>query len=62
MKSASPYIFTENCKEVMEYYQHLLGGEVKNIQMSDGIEGFEGQEGKVLHAELHLGESVDPSL
>lgn len=58
MKSANPYLFIGNCKEKLEYYQNLLGGEIKNVQLSDGIEMFKGQEGKILHAELHLGESV----
>ena len=50
MKSARPYIFVDNCQEVMEYYQGLLGGEISNIQ-KDG-------NGKCLHAELHFGNSI----
>lgn len=58
MKSANPYIFIGNCREKVEYYQNLFGGQIKNVQLSDGIEMFKGQEGKILHAELHLGKSV----
>lgn len=32
MKSASPYVFIDNCNEVMEYYHSLFGGEITNIQ------------------------------
>jgi PhnB protein len=50
MKSANPYVFVDNCEEVMDYYQSLFGGELTNIQKSD--------DGKCLHAELHLGNSI----
>jgi PhnB protein len=50
MKSASPYIFVDNCQDVMEYYQGLYGGEIINIQKND--------DGKCLHAELHVGNST----
>ncbi|MFJ7725109.1 VOC family protein [Neobacillus sp. NPDC097160] len=50
MKSASPYVFIDNCKEVMEFYQNLFGGEITNVQKSG--------DGKCLHAELHLGSSI----
>ncbi|MFJ5714312.1 VOC family protein [Neobacillus sp. NPDC093127] len=50
MKSASPYVFIDNCNEVMEYYHSLFGGEITNIQKSN--------DGKCLHAELHLGNSI----
>ena len=50
MKSASPYVFVDNCLEVIEYYQSLFGGEITNIQKSNDC--------KCLHAELHLGNSI----
>jgi len=50
LKSANPYVFIENCLQVMEYYKNLLGGEITNIQKNDND--------KCLHAELHLGESI----
>ncbi|MFK9091056.1 VOC family protein [Bacillus salipaludis] len=50
MKSASPYVFIDNCIEVMEYYQNLFGGEIRNVQKSG--------DGKCLHAELQLGNSI----
>jgi PhnB protein len=50
MKSASPYVFVDNCMSVMEYYRDLFGGEMANVQKND--------DRKCLHAELHLGNSV----
>lgn len=50
MKSAEPYIFVDNCLEVMEYYRNLFGGELSNIQQSE--------DGKCLHAELIFGKSI----
>jgi PhnB protein len=50
MKSASSYIFEDNCLNVMEYYKELFRGEIKNIQKTG--------DGKCLHAELHLGNGI----
>jgi PhnB protein len=50
MKSASPYVFIDNCQNVMEYYQSIFGGDITNIQNKD--------DGRCLHAELHLGDSI----
>lgn len=50
MKSASSYIFVDNCLNVMEYYRDLFGGKITNIQKTG--------DGKCLHAELHLGNSI----
>ncbi|MFC3039809.1 VOC family protein [Virgibacillus xinjiangensis] len=58
MKSANPYLFIENCRQEMDHYQKILGGEIKNVQFADGIAIFKGHEGKVLHGELHLGDSI----
>ncbi|WP_197969899.1 VOC family protein [Mesobacillus harenae] len=58
VKSVSPYIFIENCSEAMEFYKDALGGEIKKVQLADNIEQFKGHEGKVLHAELLVGDSV----
>lgn len=49
MKRMIPHLMIENCKEAITYYQELFGGEIKNIQLSDGIEMFKGQEGKYIH-------------
>jgi PhnB protein len=54
MKRIVPHIVIENCKEAIEYYQEVFGGEIKNVQLSDGMEMFKGQEGKYIHAELHI--------
>ncbi|HLR67683.1 VOC family protein [Virgibacillus alimentarius] len=56
MKRIVPHIRVENCKEAIEYYQGIFGGEIKNTQLSDGIEMFKGHEGKYIHAELHINE------
>ncbi|GGA21199.1 VOC family protein [Paenibacillus physcomitrellae] len=48
------HLFLENCREALEGYRQIFGGEIRNAQLSDGIEGFKGQEGKYLHAELHI--------
>lgn len=54
MKRIIPEIYVNNCKEALEYYKEIFGGEIKNLQMSDGIEMFKGLEGKVVHSELHI--------
>ncbi|MFB4167971.1 VOC family protein [Virgibacillus sp. JSM 102003] len=56
MKKLVPHIRIENCKEEVEYYQQVFGGEIKNTQLADGIEMFKGHEGKYIHAELHINE------
>jgi len=56
MKKLLPHIYIENCKEVIEYYQQVFGGEIKNTQTGDGMEMFKGHEGKYIHAELHINE------
>lgn len=54
MKQIIPNISVDNCKEVLEYYKEVFGGEVKNLQMADGKEMFKGHEGKIVHVELHI--------
>ncbi|RKQ13700.1 VOC family protein [Ureibacillus endophyticus] len=49
MRSASPYVFVDNCIEVIEFYRNLFGGEIRNIQQDD--------DGKCLYAELSFGSS-----
>lgn len=49
MKSASPFVIVDNCKEAIEYYQNIFGGEVKILNEHAG---------KLMHAELHLGSSL----
>jgi PhnB protein len=57
IKRILPHIYLENCKEAIEFYQQVLGGEIKNTQLADGMEMFKGHEGKYIHAELHINES-----
>ena len=54
MKKIIPNISIENCKEALEYYKSIFGGEIRNTQMADGKEMFKGQEGKIIHSELHI--------
>lgn len=54
MKKIIPEIYVNNCKEALEYYKKIFGGDIKNVQMSDGKEMFKGLEGKVIHSELHI--------
>ncbi|KAI7282712.1 hypothetical protein KC345_g3406 [Hortaea werneckii] len=49
MISASPYIIIENVQESVEYYQNVFGGEIKVLNEHNG---------KLLHAELHLGQTL----
>lgn len=49
MISASPYIIIENVQESVEYYQSVFGGEIKVLNE---------HKGKLLHAELHLGQTL----
>jgi PhnB protein len=46
MKIAGPFVVVENCKEEIEYYRNVLGGEIKILRKQDD---------KVLNAELHFG-------
>lgn len=50
MISACPYIFVENCLEIIEYYRNILNGEIRNVQRTE--------DGKCLHAELVVGSSI----
>jgi PhnB protein len=54
MKSIIPNIAVQNCKEAIEFYKGIFGGELKNLKLADGIEMFKGHEGKVIHSELHI--------
>lgn len=54
MKKLIPHVRIENCKDAINYYQHIFGGEIKNAQLADGIDMFKGHEGKYIHAELHI--------
>ncbi|MGV3489454.1 MAG: VOC family protein [Tuberibacillus sp.] len=57
MKQIIPHITVDNCKEALEFYQSVFGGEIKNTQLADGMEMFKGHEGKYIHSELHINEA-----
>jgi PhnB protein len=54
MKTMIPSIAVKNCKEALEFYKGIFGGEIKNAQLADDVEMFKGHEGKYIHAELHI--------
>lgn len=54
MKKIIPELHVKNCKEALEFYKEVFGGEIKNVKLADGIEMFKGLEGKIIHAELHI--------
>ena len=58
MKWAIPHLYIPNCREAVEFYRRIFGGTIKNVQPADGIEGFRGQGGKYLHAELPIHERI----
>lgn len=49
MKSASPFVVVDNVKESLDFYQGIFGGEIKILNEHAG---------KVMHAELHLGNTL----
>lgn len=34
MRKVTPNTAVDNCKEVLEYYKEVFGGEVKNVQIA----------------------------
>lgn len=48
MNSVNPFVAVDNCKDEIEYYRSVLGGEVNILRKQDD---------RVLNAELHLGSS-----
>jgi PhnB protein len=57
MEKIIPNISINNCKEALEYYKDVFGGEVKNVQMADGKSMFKGHEGKIIHSELVINDN-----
>ena len=49
MISVSPYIVLDDVKESLQYYQGIFGGDIHILNE---------HQDRVLHAELHLGESL----
>ena len=54
MKQIIPEVYVKDCSSALEFYLELFGGKIKNLQMSDELEMFREQKGKVVHAELHI--------
>lgn len=57
MKSIIPSIYVEKCKEALDFYKGVFGGELKNVQLADNIQMFKGHEGKIIHSELHVNDT-----
>lgn len=57
MKSIIPNISVDNCREAIEFYKRIFGGEIKNLKIADKDGMFKGHEGKVMHSELYIGEN-----
>ena len=47
MKNVSPFVAVDRCKEALERYRAVFGGEIRILME---------QNGRVLQAELHLGD------
>lgn len=54
MKQVIPEIYIKNCREALDFYRRLFGGEIKNLQLSDDLPMFSKMKGKVVHSELHV--------
>ena len=54
MKKIIPNIVINNCREALEFYRVIFGGEIKNLQTGEGKEMFKGNEEKVVHSELWI--------
>lgn len=57
LRQIIPDIHVRRCKEALDYYQKIFGGDIKNVQLADGIEMFKGHEGKIIHSELHINDN-----
>ena len=54
MKQIIPEVYVKDCQNALEFYRQILGGKIKNLQISNNTEMFKGIENKVIHAELHV--------
>lgn len=49
MITASPFVAVENCKDELNYYQGIFGGEIRILREQDN---------RALNAELHFGSTM----
>ena len=54
MRKIIPQIYTENCKEALEFYESAFGGEIQNVKTADSNEIFNGDKNQIVHSELHI--------
>lgn len=54
MKSIIPNISVENCRDALEFYKSVFGGEIKMVKTADNSDMFKGHKGKIMHSELHI--------
>lgn len=57
MKKIIPEIYVENCKEALEFYKEVFGGELKNVQNAGVNPMFKEYGDKIVHSELHINEN-----
>ena len=57
MKRIVPAIIVDNCKEAIEFYRNVFGGEIRNVMSGAVDEMFKGHESKIIHAELHVNDT-----
>lgn len=52
MRKIIPNIAVKNCPRALEYYKEVFNCKVENVQLADGVEIFNGNDGKIVHSEL----------
>jgi len=57
LKRIVPAIMVENCKEAIEFYRNIFGGEIRNVMTGAVNEMFKGHELKIIHAELYVNDT-----
>lgn len=57
MKSIIPNIAVVNCRDALEFYKSVFGGEIKMVKTADSSDMFKGHEGKIMHSELHVSQN-----
>lgn len=54
LKRIVPAIEVDNCKDAIEFYRNVFGGEIRNVMTGAVDEMFQGHESKIIHAELYV--------
>lgn len=56
-KRIVPALEVDNCKEAIEFYRNVFGGEIRDVMTGSVDEMFKGHESKIIHAELHVNDT-----